>query len=106
MLGSLVGYLLGEAFAGQVSEIYIRWRPKRNGGVFAPEMRLHPTLPGLIMVPFGLAGFDICVQHKTHWLVPVSMIAITILGYKQTVSLGMANGIDCSSHERPTLRQP
>lgn len=91
--GFLVGCFLGEAFAGGVSDWvhnkcshgfcccnradssqYIRWRMKRNGGVFIPEMRLIPTIPGLILMPFGLAGFGICVQHKTHWMGPVSMM--------------------------------
>ncbi len=45
-------------------------RTRKNGGVFVPEMRLTPMIPGLIMMPFGLAGFGICVEHKTHWLGP------------------------------------
>jgi hypothetical protein len=53
------------------------------------------------MMPFGLAGFGICVQHKTHWMGPVSMMAITIFGYQQTVSLGMAYGIDCYKPQAP-----
>lgn len=64
-------------------------------------MRLHPTIPGLILMPFGLAGFGICVEHKTHWMGPVSMMAITIFGYQQTVSLGMAYGIDCYKPQAP-----
>jgi len=52
-------------------------------------------------MPFGLAGFGICVQQKTHWMGPVSMMAITIFGYQQTVSLGMAYCIDCYKPQAP-----
>lgn len=72
-----------------------------NGGLFVPEMRLIPSIPGLIMMPFGLAGFGICVQHRTHWIGPVSMMAVTIFGYQQLVSLGMAYGIDCYKPQAP-----
>ncbi|EMC96554.1 hypothetical protein BAUCODRAFT_480367 [Baudoinia panamericana UAMH 10762] len=99
--GFLVGCLLGEAFAGPMSDLYIRYRLKRNGGVFIPEMRLHPVIPGLILMPLGLAGFGVCVQHQTHWIGPVSMMAVTIFGYQQTVSLGMAYGIDCYKPQAP-----
>lgn len=64
-------------------------------------MRLTPMIPGLILMPFGLAGFGICVAHKTHWIGPVSMMAITIFGYQQLVSLGMAYGIDCYKPQAP-----
>ncbi|KXL50316.1 MAG: hypothetical protein FE78DRAFT_159098 [Acidomyces sp. 'richmondensis'] len=79
--GFLIGCILEEICAGKVSVMYIRWHLKRNGGIFVPEMRLHPMIPGLIMMPFGLAGFSSCVQHHTHWMGPVSMMAITIFGY-------------------------
>lgn len=64
-------------------------------------MRLLPTIPGLIMMLFGLAGFGICVERKTHWIGPVSMIAIAIFGYQQIVSLGMAYGIDSYRPQAP-----
>ena len=86
-----------------------------------PEMRLTPMIPGLILMPFGLAGFGICVEHKTHWigpgklfglplqrlyllimlLLPVFMMGVTIFGYQQLVSLGMAYGIDCYKPQAP-----
>lgn len=58
-------------------------------------------IPGLILMPFGLAGFGICVEHKTHWMGPVSMMAITIFGYQQIVSLGMAYNIDAYKPQAP-----
>jgi hypothetical protein len=69
--------------------------------VFIPEFRLHPMILGLILMPLGLAGFGICVAHKTHWMGPVSMMAITIFGFQQLVSLGMAYGIDCYKPQAP-----
>lgn len=74
---------------------------RKNGGLFVPEMRLAPLIPGLFFMPLGLAGFGICVQHRTHWMGPVSMMALTMFGYQQTVSLGMAYGIDCYKPQAP-----
>ncbi|KAK5222111.1 hypothetical protein LTR72_006368 [Exophiala xenobiotica] len=99
--GFLVGSFLGEVTAGNVSDFYIRWRVKKNGGVFVPEMRLHCMIPGLVIMPFALAGFGATIQHKTHWMGPTAMMALTIFGYQQLVSLGMAYGIDCYKPQAP-----
>ena len=80
---------------------YIRYRLKRNRGVFIPEFRFHPMIHGLTLMGFGPACFGICVVYKTHWMGPVSMMAITIFCYQQLISLGMAFVIDCHKPQAP-----
>lgn len=52
-------------------------------------------------MPFGLAGFGICIQHKTHWMGPTACMAMTIYGYQQLVSLGLAYAIDAYKPQAP-----
>ncbi|PPQ81816.1 hypothetical protein CVT25_013652 [Psilocybe cyanescens] len=50
-----------------MDRIYIHFE-KRNNGVGEPEFRLPTTIPGSIILPFGLLLSGWAAQHKLHWI--------------------------------------
>ncbi|PPQ78471.1 hypothetical protein CVT25_011866 [Psilocybe cyanescens] len=50
-----------------MDRIYIHFK-KRNNGVGEPEFRLPTTIPGSIILPFGLLLSGWAAQHKLHWI--------------------------------------
>ena len=49
----LLGIIFGAFWGGAVTDLYSKWRAKRNGGVFEPEFRLPVLILPAVLVPVG-----------------------------------------------------
>lgn len=52
-VGSLVGGLIGSYCGGGLTDIIVKWRARKNNGVFEPEDRLYAIFIPLFIVPAG-----------------------------------------------------
>ncbi len=62
-LAPFVGQLIGALVIAPLSDRWIVRLAKRNGGLYEPEMRLWPALPGGILVSGGIFMFGIGIAH-------------------------------------------
>jgi hypothetical protein len=79
-IGSLVGGLVGSYCGGGLTDIIVKWKARRNNGVFEPEDRLLAVFIPLLIVPAGelmylsppltskinVAGMDWASHIKLH----------------------------------------
>lgn len=70
-LGLGIGSLLGLFIFGAASDRILKSQAKKNNGVFKPEFRLPPLVPGAILVPIGLFWYGWSAQAHTHYIVPI-----------------------------------
>lgn len=79
-LGMGVGLILGMAYVGKASDVYIR-KALANGGA-KPENRLELplTIPGAILLPCGVFIYGWTTQKGVHWIVPIIGTAFVGLG--------------------------
>ncbi|KIW87102.1 uncharacterized protein Z519_12213 [Cladophialophora bantiana CBS 173.52] len=68
-LAGLIGNLVGAFFGGHLSDVYVRYVARRNGGQFSPEARLVLLCFGAVVCPVGLLMFGIGAERKWHWAV-------------------------------------
>lgn len=79
-LGMGVGLILGMAYVGKASDVYIR-KALANGSA-KPENRLELplTIPGAILLPCGVFIYGWTTQKGVHWIVPIIGTAFVGLG--------------------------
>lgn len=75
-----VGSLIGELFAGGVSDYISEKRALRRGGERSPEDRLLGIIPSAVLTPLGIIIEGVCLQNKTHWIGVAFGIAIASFG--------------------------
>ncbi|KAM0329246.1 hypothetical protein ACHAQA_004548 [Verticillium albo-atrum] len=56
-LAPFVGTLLGTAIVSPLSDWLVVWLARKNRGIYEPEMRLWPAIPGAVLVSAGLGLF-------------------------------------------------
>lgn len=80
-LGMGVGLILGMAYVGKASDIYVR-RAQASPGGATPEHRLELplTVPGAILLPCGVFIYGWTTQNEVHWIVPIIGTALVGLG--------------------------
>ena len=80
-LGMGVGLILGMAYVGKASDVYVR-RAQASPGGAKPEHRLELplTLPGAILLPCGVFIYGWTTQYEVHWIVPIIGTALVGLG--------------------------
>lgn len=83
-----VGSLIGELFAGGVSDWISERRALRRGGERSPEDRLLGIIPAAFLVPLGIIIEGVCLQNKTHWIGVAFGIAIASFGL-QVITTGV-----------------
>lgn len=69
----LVGVIIGEQFAGRLSDAMMRKVAQRAD--WQLEYRLRALLPGFILLPAGIVMFGVSLG-RTHWIVPCIGMAI------------------------------
>lgn len=79
-LSTFIGTLIGELFAGPVSDRLLYLYQKKHAGDPVPESRLQAMWPGFFLLPVGLIVEGVCLQYKTHWAGPVMGIGIASFG--------------------------
>lgn len=70
-LGLGIGSLIGLVVFGGGSDWLMKHKAKKNNGVFKPEFRLPPLIPGAFLVPVGLFWYGWSAQANTHYIVPI-----------------------------------
>ncbi|KAK7427804.1 hypothetical protein QQZ08_005742 [Neonectria magnoliae] len=69
-LGPFVGNVLGSIYGGPFSDWLIVRLARRNGGMYEPEMRLHPLILPLISMSGGIIMFGVTADRGMHWIYP------------------------------------
>jgi MFS family permease len=94
-LSTFVGTIVGEGFAGPISDFILNAHTKRHRGDAKPEVRLQAIWPGFIICPAGIIIEGVCLQHKTHWAGPVLGIGIGAFGLQIISTNVYAYVTDC-----------
>ncbi|KAE9990955.1 hypothetical protein Vi05172_g8435 [Venturia inaequalis] len=90
-----LGSFIGEAGAGGFSDWVMRKKTTRRDGKRVPEDRLLAMLPGVILLPIGLATEAYSIHHKTHWIGPGLGIAVAAAGLQIVTTVTYAYTADC-----------
>ncbi|KAI1454033.1 MFS general substrate transporter [Annulohypoxylon moriforme] len=77
-LGLGVGFMVGLAFTGIISDRLTRSMTAKNG-VLKPEYRLPPLIIGAFSVPIGLFWYGWTTEYRVHWIVPI--IGTSFVGF-------------------------
>lgn len=93
-LGPFVGNILGSIYGGPFSDWLIVRLTKRNGGVYEPEMRLHPLFLCVLTMTGGLIMFGATADRVSGSLSGLGRVKLTLIG----------NALDLSFHRRRLLR--
>ena len=59
---SFIGCAFGTITGGALSDRYVKWRARKNKGIFEPETRLVMLIPTFVIVPVGL------LMYRPHLL--------------------------------------
>jgi hypothetical protein len=94
-VSTTIGSVVGEIFSGPVSDKVLYFANKRKGGQAEPEARLHATWPGAFILPAGVIIEGVCLQYQTHWMGPVTGIAIGAFGLQIVSTTTFAYLTDC-----------
>lgn len=70
-IGMGVGSLVGLVWGGLWSDAIYRKKSQEGTGVWEPENRLLPLVPGCVFIPIGLFWYGWSAQAKVHWIVPI-----------------------------------
>ncbi|KAK4062886.1 hypothetical protein Trihar35433_8681 [Trichoderma harzianum] len=98
-----VGSLIGELFAGGVSDWISERRALKRGGERCPEDRLLGIIPAAFLVPLGIIIEGVCLQNKTHWIGVAFGIAIASFGL-QVITTGVYTyTAECYKPQAPEL---
>ncbi|KAK0119511.1 hypothetical protein ONS95_010955 [Cadophora gregata] len=85
--GSLVGGILGVPAGGPVGEIVANYFTTRNRGVREPEFRLPAMAISIITAPLGLVLYGVGLEHKMHFMVPVTGIGLLSFSLGQAMNI-------------------
>ncbi|GJJ15321.1 hypothetical protein Clacol_009597 [Clathrus columnatus] len=96
----LLGCLIGEIFAGRLSDTIIVRRTISGGAIFEPAMRLYLLPLGVILLTTGLLLWGVFVNIKIPWYGPVIMEGVVQCGFQIISTLGLAYSIDCYGSSR------
>lgn len=91
-LPAFIGTTLGTLVAGPLSDWWILYYARKNGGIYEPEMRLWVMIPFIPFVPAGAFMFGFGLADGSSWLLvafgyafcnfgtaPISSIALTYI---------------------------
>jgi hypothetical protein len=79
---------------GPLTDVFVKWQAKRNGGIFSPESRLVMLIVPALFVPVGLLMFGFGAERHLHWI--VLYIGYFLLNVcNATAAICMAYVIDC-----------
>ncbi|OQE31732.1 hypothetical protein PENSTE_c001G03975 [Penicillium steckii] len=80
-LAPFIGTIIGSAIFPIVSDRSIIWLSKRNGGVYEPEMRLWPSIPGAFFCCAGELIFGLCLANRKPVLTLSAGLFIYTIGF-------------------------
>lgn len=79
-IGQGIGFALGEATFGPLSDWYQGQQDRAPGIGRRPEGRLTFLIPGNLIIAVGLLGYGWSVQANLHWILPVIGTGVTAFG--------------------------
>ena len=91
----LIGAVLGCAYGGWLSDPFVRWMTRRNGGIQEAEMRLWMLLPATILFPTGMLLFGIGTAYGWAWPAPYVALGFIGFGWGNAGDVAMAYLEDC-----------
>ncbi|RSL87237.1 hypothetical protein CDV31_016287 [Fusarium ambrosium] len=82
-------------YAGYLSDKFVLWKSRRNGGVMEPEFRLWLYIGLMVIIPSSLILWGVGAAREVHWFGLI--LAIGLIGATITAgaSLPLAYCIDC-----------
>ncbi|RSL83960.1 hypothetical protein CEP52_016569 [Fusarium oligoseptatum] len=82
-------------YAGYLSDKFVLWKSRRNGGVMEPEFRLWLYIGLMVIIPSSLILWGVGAAREVHWFGLI--LAIGLIGATITAgaSLPIAYCIDC-----------
>ncbi|KAM0253121.1 hypothetical protein ACHAQJ_007397 [Trichoderma viride] len=98
-----VGSLIGELFAGGISDWISEKRAIRRGGERSPEDRLLGIAPSVLLTPLGIIIEGVCLQNKTHWIGVAMGIAIASAGLQVATTGVYTYTAECYKPQSPEL---
>jgi MFS family permease len=90
----LIGAVIGCFYGGYLSDKFVLWMAKRNGGVREAEHRLWFLLPCAIISPIGMLLFGIGTGQSWNWPVPYVGLGFIGFGWGCAGDLSMAYLVD------------
>ncbi|RDW87510.1 hypothetical protein BP5796_03204 [Coleophoma crateriformis] len=75
----LIGAVIGCFWGGYLSDQFVIWMAKRNGGIREAEHRLWMMYPCAIFSPLGMLLFGIGTAYEWSW--PVPYVALGFIGF-------------------------
>jgi MFS family permease len=90
----LIGAILGCLYGGYLSDIFMVWMAKRNGGIREAEHRLWLLYPLAIISPLGMLLFGIGTGQAWSWPGPYVGLGLIGFGWGCTGDLSMAYLMD------------
>ena len=91
---SLIGAVIGCFFGGWGSDVFVRWKTKRNGGIMEAEMRLWFMLPCALIFPTGMFLFGIGSNDGWSWPIPYLGLGFIGFGWGVAGDLSMSYLMD------------
>ncbi|PIL31061.1 MFS general substrate transporter [Ganoderma sinense ZZ0214-1] len=92
-IGSIAGIVLAIATAGPLSDWWVVWMARRNGGVYEPEFRLVFTL-SLLVGALSYMGWAVGNDRHMPWIGAVACLALTYFGIAIASATRVAYVID------------
>lgn len=77
-----------------MTDVYTRYRARRNNGIFEPEYRLHFLIVPAICVPIGLLMFGFGAQREMHWAILFVGVGFINVGLTGVANIGMTYVMD------------
>ncbi|EXJ88388.1 hypothetical protein A1O1_05318 [Capronia coronata CBS 617.96] len=91
---TLIGAVIGCFYGGWLSDKFVLWMTKRNGGVMEAEQRLWLMLPCACIFPTGMWIFGIGSAHGWSWPAPYVGLGFIGFGWGCAGDLSMAYLMD------------
>lgn len=92
---SLIGAALGCMYGAWMSDWFVLWCAKRNGGVREAESRLWCLLPAGLISPAGMFLFGIGTEKQWAWYAPYVGLGMIGFGWGCCGDLSMSYLVDC-----------
>lgn len=90
----LIGAVIGCFYGGVISDKFVQWMAKRNGGIREAEHRLWLMYPCAVISPAGLLLFGIGTQKAWSWPAPYVGLGLIGFGWGCAGDLSMAYLMD------------
>ncbi|CDK24526.1 unnamed protein product [Kuraishia capsulata CBS 1993] len=93
---SLIGTFIGTFWGGSLSDKFVAWKARRNGGILEPEFRLWFILLPAVINSAGLLMYGLGINAGVHWILPGGFgMAFMGFGIGSAGALTITYALDC-----------